>query len=77
MAHFARIEDAIVTQVIVVNNEVLKDETGTEQEALGAAFCHNTFGGTWIKTSYNSKIRGKYAGVGDTYDSTQDIFIAP
>jgi hypothetical protein len=76
MAHFARIEDGIVTQVIVVNNEVLKDETGTEQESIGAAFCNNIYGGTWIKTSYNGKIRGKYAGIGDTYDSTQDIFIA-
>ena len=28
MAHFAKIEDGIVRQVIVVNNEVLKDESG-------------------------------------------------
>ena len=34
-------------------------------------------GGTWIQTSYNSNIRGKYAGIGDRYDSKKDEFIAP
>ena len=75
MAHFARIENNIVTQVIVVNNEVLLDSEGIEQEALGAAFCTNLFGGTWIQTSYNANIRGKYAGIGDTYDEDKNEFI--
>lgn len=75
MAHFARIENNMVTQVIVVNNEVLLDENGIEQESLGAVFCSNIFGGIWIQTSYNANFRGKYAGIGDTWDGTN--FIPP
>ena len=75
MAHFAKIEDGIVRQVIVVNNEVLLDDKGVEQESIGAAFCAELFGGTWVQTSYNAKFRGKYAGVGDTWDGTN--FVSP
>lgn len=75
MAHFARIEDGVVREVIVVNNEVLQDELGTEQEALGAAFCQDLFGGEWVQTSYNATFRGKYAGSGDKWDGTN--FISP
>ena len=77
MAHFARIEDNIVREVIVVNNEVLHDSNGVEQESIGAQFCHNTFGGEWKQTSYNGNFRGKYAGSGDKYDLVQDLFITP
>lgn len=77
MAHFAKIEDNIVSQVIVVNNEVLKDENGIEQESIGIAFCEELFGGTWIQTSYNGNIRGQYAGVGMIYDSVIDEFVIP
>ena len=70
MAHFARIEDGIVRQVIVVNNEVLLDNNGTEQESIGAQFCQDTFGGTWVQTSYNANFKGKYAGIGDLWDGT-------
>ena len=77
MAHFARIEDGIVRQVIVINNEVLKDENGVEQESIGAQFCADTFGGEWKQTSYNGNFRGKYAGSGDLYDPVLDIFKNP
>lgn len=77
MAHFAKIENNIVTKVIVVNNEVLLDSEGVEQEALGAAFCEELFGGTWIQTSYNNNFRGRYAGIGDVYDPVADEFKAP
>ena len=70
MAHFAKIDNGTVAQVIVVSNEVLKDELGTEQEALGVAFCQDTFGGEWVQTSYNATFRSKYAGVGDVWDGT-------
>ena len=75
MAHFAKIEDGIVRQVIVVNNEVLLDDKGVEQGALGAVFCADLFGGTWVQTSYNANFRGKYAGVGDKWDGTN--FVSP
>ena len=70
MAHFAKIEDGIVRKVIAINNEVLLDSNGTEQESIGAQFCQDTFGGTWVQTSYNANFRNKYAGVGDLWDGT-------
>ena len=75
MAHFARIENNVVQEVIVVNNEVLLDSEGVEQEAIGAAFCEELFGGTWIQTSYNGNFRGKFAGISDTWDGTN--FVSP
>lgn len=77
MAHFAKIENGFVTQVIVVNNEVLLDENKIEQESIGIQFCNDLFGGQWIQTSYNANFRGKYAGVGDIYDPELDIFKTP
>jgi hypothetical protein len=77
MAHFARIQDGIVREVIVVNNEVLLDENGIEQESIGSQFCTDTFGGVWVQTSYNGNFRGQYAGTGMTYDPVLDIFTFP
>lgn len=74
MAHFARIKNNIVQEVIVVNNEVLLDENGVEQESIGAQFCADTFGGEWKQTSYNANFRGKYAGIGMIYDPVIDEF---
>ena len=74
MAHFAKVNsDGIVEQVIVVNNEVLLDSQGVEQEALGAAFCADLFGGDWVQTSYNGNFRGQFAGIGMTYDGENFI----
>jgi hypothetical protein len=69
MAHFAKIENNLVTQVLVVDNE---------HETDGEAYL-NSLGldGQWIQTSYNGKIRGKFAGIGDIYDAKLDEFIAP
>jgi hypothetical protein len=76
MAHFAQIVNNVVTNVVVIhNNELLVD--GVEVESKGAEFCTNLFGGTWIQTSFNNRIRKQFAGVSYTYDSTADVFIAP
>ena len=76
MAHYAKLNNGKVEQVIVVhNNELLVD--GVETESKGAQFCANLFGGEWVQTSYNGKMRKQYAGVGYTYDADLDIFIAP
>jgi hypothetical protein len=77
MAHFAQLSGNVVTQVIVVSNEVIKDENGVEVEQMGIDFCKSLFGGEWIQTSYNSNFRGRYAGVGYTYDKELDEFIEP
>jgi hypothetical protein len=79
MAHFAQLnEHNLVVQVIVVNNTELLDQSGQESEDRGIAFCQSLFPGTtWKQTSYNGNIRKNYAGIGYTYDSARDAFIAP
>tara|TARA_R100001530_G_scaffold22300_1_gene18411 strand:+ start:112 stop:570 length:459 start_codon:yes stop_codon:yes gene_type:complete len=63
MAHFAKLDsNNIVTQVIVVNNAVITDENGDEQEALGVNFLRKLYkdgSAVWKQTSYNTK-RGKH-----------------
>ena len=78
MAHFAQLNaENLVTQVIVVANQDTADQDGVENEAIGIEFCTNLLGGTWKQTSYNSRIRKNYAGVGYKYDATLDAFIPP
>ena len=77
MAHFCKIENNVVKQVIVVSNQDILDEKGQESEELGIKFCSNLLGGTWLQTSYNGKIRKNYAGIGYTYDDKLDAFIPP
>jgi hypothetical protein len=80
MAHFAKIENGIVTQVVVAEEAFIA--TG----ALGDP-------ASWVQTSYNTRgnlhynadgtpsgrepLRGNYAGIGYTYDKLNDVFIAP
>lgn len=77
MAHFAELDaDNKVLRVIVVDNaDCLKN--GEEDEATGIAFCEQLCGGTWVQTSYNNRIRKRYAGTGHTYDTDRDAFIIP
>jgi hypothetical protein len=79
MAHFAKLENNIVREVIVVNNAVITNENGVEQEQLGIDFCKSLYGKdtNWIQTSYGGSFRGKFAGIGDTYDPVNDVFVAP
>ena len=77
MAHFAQIENNLVTQVIVVDNSDILDEQGNESEVVGTQFCTDLLGGTWVQTSYNGNMRKNYASIGHTYDTTRDAFIAP
>ena len=77
MAHYARIENNIVTQVIVIDNKDTADANGVEKEYIGAAFCERLFGGEWKQTSYNGRIRKHYAGVGYTYNADIDAFVPP
>jgi len=77
MAHFAKIENSLITQVIVVDNNDILDTDGNESESIGIQFCTDLLGGEWIQTSYNSTIRKNYACIGDSYDTTRDAFIAP
>ena len=74
MAHYAKVENTLVTQVIVAEAEFF--DTFVDSSP-----------GEWIQTSYNTHggvhsdggvaLRKNYAGVGMTYDSVRDAFIAP
>ena len=77
MAHFAKIEDGVVTQVIVVSNADTASADGTEKEYIGQAFCERLFGGVWKQTSYNGNFRKNYAGIGYSFDETRNAFIPP
>ena len=73
MAHFAKVVDGLVTQVIVAEPEFF--DTFVDSSP-----------GTWIQTSYNTRggvhpegrpLRKNYAGIGYTYDAGRDAFIPP
>ena len=78
MAHFCKLDEYnVVTEVIVIDNNELLDENNVEQESLGIDFITNTLSltGTWKQTSYNGNFRVNFAGIGDTYDEENDVFI--
>jgi len=72
MSHFAKVENGIVTQVIVAEQDVIDS---------------GVFGDGWVQTSYNTHggvhtqggtpLRKNYAGIGYTYDLGRDAFIPP
>ena len=74
MSHFAKVENGTVTQVIVIEQDVLN---------LG----HWGDPASWVQTSYNTHggvhvnggtpLRKNFAGIGYTYDSERDAFYAP
>jgi hypothetical protein len=69
MAHFAELdENNIVTRVLVTDNDFPNE---------GYDWLVETFGGTWVQTSYNATIRKNFAGIGFSYDETRDAFIPP
>lgn len=73
MAHFAKVEDGIVTQVLVIEQDVI--DTGLFGDPA-----------SWVQTSYNTRggqhpegrpLRKNFAGIGYTYDPVRDAFIPP
>ena len=73
MAHFAKVENGIVTQVIVIDQETLNSGNWGDPTS-------------WIQTSYNTQggqhpegrpLRKNYAGIGYAYDAGRDAFIPP
>jgi hypothetical protein len=73
MSHYAKVENGIVTQVIVAEEDFI--QTGALGDPAG-----------WVQTSYNTRggehpegrpLRKNYAGIGYTYDSQRDAFIPP
>jgi hypothetical protein len=71
MSHWAEIDS---------NNKVLRVTVGDNNDPAGDEgyqWLLDNLGGTWIKTSYNNKIRKRFAGIGFTYDPVNDVFIEP
>ena len=74
MAHFAKVLNDIVVQVIVAEPEFFQTFVDTSP-------------GEWIQTSYNTHggvhtnggtpLRKNFAGIGFTYDRSRDAFISP
>jgi hypothetical protein len=73
MAHYAKVNNGIVKKVIVAEADFFNTFVDSSP-------------GTWIQTSYNTHgnqhpegrpLRGNYAGIGYTYDATNDVFYAP
>ena len=78
MAHFAKVENNIVVEIIVISNQDCDNLPFPESEPVGQAFIASVgLDGEWLETSYNNNFRGIYAGIGYTYDAAQDIFVAP
>jgi len=74
MAHFARIQDGIVEQVIVVSNDDCGGGDFPASEPIGQAFIASLgLSGEWRQTSYSARFRSKYAGIGDTFTGTEFV----
>ena len=70
-AHAALIEDGIVRNVIVI--PFMDDD-----DAKVTAYCNSIgLAGTWVDTSYTGSRRGKYAGLGDSYNEELNEFVSP
>ena len=81
MAHFAKMNNNIVEQVIVVSNDDCDNLPFPESEPIGQAFIASLgLTGLWLETSYNNNFRGVYASGGWTFDPTlgeYGEFVAP
>ena len=80
MAYFAKLGTGnIIEQIISINNSVITDNNGVEQEKLGVDFINKLYNtrDVWKQTSYNNNIRKNFAGIGYQYDQTRDVFIPP
>ncbi len=78
MAHFAKIENGIVTSVLVVANSDCGGGEFPASEPVGQEFLASLgLTGEWKQTSYNSNFRDRYASIGYTYDADADVFVEP
>jgi hypothetical protein len=79
MAYFAQLDETnTVVQVISVSDNDAPDPAPENSEPRGQAFIASIgLPGRWVQTSYNANFRRHYAGIGMTYSSEHDAFIAP
>ena len=77
MSHFAKVEDGIVTQVIVAEQDYIDTKDGEWVQTS-----YNTSGGKHYAPNSHEEdsgtpLRKNYAGIGYVYDSVRDAFYAP
>lgn len=82
MAHFAKMDNVYVTEVLVVNNSDINNLPFPDSEPVGQAYLQNLYGAdtVWQQTSYNGSFRYNYAGIGYTFDDAAQpsgAFIPP
>jgi len=73
MSHFAKVIDGIVTEVLVIEQDVI-DTGAFGDPSLFVQTSYNTYGG---QHPDGRPLRKNYAGIGDTYDAERDAFYAP
>ena len=73
MSHFAKVENGIVTEVLVIEQDVI-DTGAFGDPSLWVQTSYNTYGGQHPE---GRPLRKNYAGIGFTYDADRDAFIAP
>jgi len=74
MAHFAKVNNGVVVQVIVAEPEFF-DIFVDSSPGQWLQTSYNTYGG--VHVNGGTPLRKNYAGLGFTYDSTRDAFIPP
>jgi len=72
---FARIEEGIVTNIIVVSMEDCLNSEGVFSETVGSSFCDALIPGNWIQSGYSQSTRKNVAYIGCVYDEEKDAFI--
>jgi len=81
MAHFAEVNSyGLVLRVVVIDNNDVNANGGDQSVGAEEAvkkIVPFTSGNRWVQTSYNNNFRKQYAGIGYTFDSTKNKFIAP
>ena len=71
MAHFARVQNNVVGEVIVVANEDCGDLVFPKSEKVGQAYIASIgLEGTWLQTSYSGAFRNVFAGQGMLFDES-------
>lgn len=75
MAHFAKVVDGKIENVIVVKNEDCGGGDFPASEPVGQGFIDSLgLDGLWLQTSYNSNFRGQFATIGGFYDDSKNVF---
>ena len=82
MAHYAELDinNKVIRVLTACNQDIATHGGELSEEAANYFGTYTPFsenGVKWVQTSYNNNFRKQYAGIGYTFDSTKNKFIAP